>query len=781
MAKNRGQGGCNEKLVFTYTIGNKGPVPLIVEELTRQILGIDGLYYDNLMQGSVLKAGEDVVLEEQLEIDLCEGVDMAVLLSIEANPDNGPECEDMDQYDLNLDGAPTKAPTESPTKSPTKSPTPPPTPSPTKKMTPSPTKSPTKRPTPVPTLNPTKEPPACIVDIDIKCSTDFGYACTSIRPPNAKCSLGQPVRSLSFTAIPDKSCKNKRNQQIGQSECVDHDKYKSGDLQMVCKDMDNNLLYVDPPTILEGGVFTVMATREWDDLPDKINCEVQDDRGNPLQSNIIDTSGKVPLHLKERYGLLQVEACGDQSCIQGLDFGFVIENLGRNEVTISDILVDYNSNSAINLASGKKKLESGVTTDVTELVYLDVCKAGGLVVNAQVKADQESGPSCSRNEDLEFSFEPQCSLGVTLACFEEATSKPCSELFAIRPEPCECPENTCPTSFSYQYTGDNCDGRSSGLVDCTDDLPFKPETARVLAKRPDGSVFFESEVEEGSVIDISDGGACLPDELELSIVDIESRSTVFQTVSLSNTCGENGALISESFGAVEFAGFSCSDGSGESCLVDVEFETCVANEGSVPLEVTAAVLMMEDVEIDVDTSAMSGSIETGEMYCASVVQSISLCGVESIEATVEVEADDPSDTGCIDDTDFSIPLTLAPTPAPSPFPTPSPTPGPSPSPTPAPTPSPTPAPTKSPTTFPTGTFSTSSFDGLMPRLTARIRHSFVFSLVCLSHAQPKSLFVQEHQPVLPWRILSVNHHDHFHHHQNHPPRARDISRCVQTE
>ena len=498
-----------------------------------------------------------------------------------------------------------------------------------------------------------------------------GVNCERIQAPNAKCSRGLPLETLAFSIDLTTDCEGSRNRQFGQSMCTDYEKYRSGDVRIVCRSLDNNPLKVEPSVLQQGSHFTITASSN--ELPEKVECTIYDEFDQILQTNIIDTSGSVSLHLKEKYGFLEVEACDEQSCIQKLELEFLIENMGKHDVTISDILVTYGSKDTLNLGDKAGVVSPGETTTVDEALFFDICSRGSLSVDVEVRADQDDGPSCSREDNLEFAVEPKCDIGASLACFEKENGEPCEELISVAPTQCIC-QNSCPESLSFKYTGEDCsdsDSSDSGsMSECDDILPFKPQKGLLLVRDATGSIFFEAEAEKGSTVEISDDSkACMPDDFEVSIVSPDSRATVYQTLTFSKTCNEDGAMVTDPFGALEFAGYSCSDGVDDGCFVDVVFETCVANEGSVPLIIKEAKLKVGDVGNEVDTSSFDGEIESGEMFCSEVVQSISLCGVETIEASLEVEADDDSGIGCLDETGFSISLHPAPTASPTTFPT----------------------------------------------------------------------------------------------------------------
>ena len=54
-----------------------------------------------------------------------------------------------------------------------------------------------------------------------------------------------------------------------------------------------------------------------------------------LQVNDISTAG--PLHLKEKYGALQISACDDQECLKTAALSYFVPNDGDAQMTVESV------------------------------------------------------------------------------------------------------------------------------------------------------------------------------------------------------------------------------------------------------------------------------------------------------------------------------------------------------------------------------------------------------------------------------------------------------------
>ena len=514
---------------------------------------------------------------------------------------------------------------------------------------------------------------------------------------------------------------------MGMDQVICEDVGALAELVVVsCTDLSGKDSVLDPTPVGNGGIFTVSGGGG--SLPSVIYCTIADQGGNPLQWNLIDTSVNEPVHLKEQYGALQVEGCNDQQCLQELDYTYTIVNGGSHSLNVVDVTRTFNGEQSESLLDGlsSNPLAMGESAVVEETVGLDICQTVTLVTVVDVDAQPDDGPECDGLAEYTVDIAPQCSVGVHLTCEETDSSVPCQDLQSLGTPPCVCGDN-CATSLSFVYTGNNCRASSSSpfLLECMDGSGPKPSTVFVNANSPDGSSLFAGTVQEGDMVTVTNGGACLPDTATFIVSDPNASPVViYQDLTLSPGCSSQGIRMSEDYGALSFTGFECQDGFEENCFTDITLTACTANEGTVVKTITDMELEFEGQTTDLLNGA-TPSLETGEIFCSSETATVSLCGEpSSFEAEVAVESDDTSGIGCNDMESLEFTPYPRPTASPTVSPTPAPTPSPTPSPTPRPTPRPSPRPTHRPTHRPT------------PRPTHAPVHvpskgMFVFASVCL--------------------------------------------------
>lgn len=600
--------------------------------------------------------------------------------------------------------APTPAPSPEPTPRPTKPPTPAPTPAPSSEPTPRPTKPPTPAPTPAPSPEPTPRPtksptPAptnsqCEAKIDIDCVTEFGVPCNSITPPESVCET--PI-SMSFTYDADATCADSMNQQDDDGTVICQD---MGDLRttmgVFCVDSTTSAqIPVVPSTVSSGGEFSVFGVRSGAPLPATIRCNLFS--GNPnnvVQRNVIDTTGS--LHLKEKFGALQVQSCGgQQDCLQTATMTYTVRNVGNDGLVVIAVTRDFTGETQANLVSGltSNPIPFGGTATVTETVELDVCSTNSIIVNADVDAKPDDGPECDGVSSYVIKIDPICSLDVTLTCAEDDTGKPCDELMSIGEPICHC-GNQCATELSYVYTGRPCDLSGAFVDDCEVSSQSRPDTVAVWGERLDGTSLFSEIVGTGDLITIG-GQSCLPDVFVVMVSDPGNPRIVYETSTVRTDCRIGGIPLGTNTGPLDFVGFVCQDDREEFCFTDITVQACAVNEGTVPSTLTEATILVDG---DVVASAPTQSIESGESVCFEETVALFLCGDPQYVFTATASADDTSGVGC----DAGDVILLDPNPRPTSPPTPAPTMVPTARITARPvTAPPTVFPTASPTVFPT--------------------------------------------------------------------------------
>jgi len=145
---------------------------------------------------------------------------------------------------------------------------------------------------------------------------------------------------------------------------------------------------------------------------------------------------------------------------------------------------------------------------------------------------------------------------------------------------------------------------------------------------------------------ISNNGACLPECMDIALV---GPSGFNQTLTLNTSCVTGDLVLLNSYGAVEFTGYTCLDGTTESennCLQDVSYAVAACNEGDDDITLDNVTINYETAT-DVEASASSTEIvdglptlEPAECYTTIFSGIVDRCQ-SMIEYTVEVSVSGP--------------------------------------------------------------------------------------------------------------------------------------------
>ena len=471
---------------------------------------------------------------------------------------------------------------------------------------------------------------------------------------------------VSFSYQANSTCDESANQQDNVDATICQDVAPLQEVvEVICVDETNTPLSISPSSTVSSGDEFIVSRSSGAPLPESITCNVYTAPDTVLQRNTINLGG--PLHLKEKYGSLQVESCDGQICLHTGTLLYTIFNEGSHSMTVKSITRTREGEPTADLVENltPNPLALGGTATVSEEIDFDICQTTEVVTIVDVDAEPDDGPECDAFDNFAIKANPVCVMDVELTCTETETNEPCEDIMATGTPPCDC-RGECARELSFVYTGEDCSS-ASGTVDgfvvsCSDTLS-KPSTVLVTAVSG-GVVLYNDTAVPGQVITMSDGGNCLGESVEILVSDADSLSTVYQNVVLESGCAEaDGIALTDSAGAFEFVGFVCPDELSEYCIKDITLETCMVNEGTVPMSITGTDLVLNGEPLDI-SEIESLELRPGDLLCVSETTGINVCGEPTFEATVTVEADDTSNVGC-SDTDTII-FTPAPRPTSSP-------------------------------------------------------------------------------------------------------------------
>ena len=708
---------CVKDITLTYTINNVGVTDMEVVSVTGQVNDDDSFEMVDQVDPNPVPTGDSVVVTEETTVDLCVDDELIITGFVDARPDNGSSESCQDEVELEIPPA-TVAPTSTPSNSPSAPPSPSPSrvpsrspsASPSQVPSPSPSASPSEGPTPspsaMPSIIPTEAPSnqACIARVAISCVTQDGIPCDLISPPVAVCN--DPQSKVSFTYSATDNCSASSNQQDDTGSIICEDLGPLQDSVEITCGGGGVSLTVSPSTVSSGQEFTVTPTSSSDTLPSMITCLVSDNVESVLQRSTISLDG--PLHLKEKYGSLQLQCCDTKKCLQTATMTYTVHNEGSHSMTVKNVTRTRTEAESADLVDGLSVNPipfQGFAT-VSENIPLDVCESTEINTAVDVAAHPDDGPDCDAFAEYKIVIDPGCALDVDLSCTSADTGESCDEMMDIGSPPCSCPGG-CAKELSFAYTGESCPlvtvvtSRDSEL-ECQENDATKPTTVLVTAFA-NATPLFSGVVEKGQVLQFTDSGNCLAEELVILAIDPMNPSTIYQQVKFKTGCAEDGGIaLGKSYGAFDFLGYACQDNTEESCFQDLDLETCAKNEGTVPMTISSSSLDINGEPVDI--SEIEGEeVIPGGSVCISEVASVSFCGDPSFTVTATVGANDDAIKGCADTETIEFTLISQPTQVPSSMPSHLPTLSPSSSPSEPPSRLPSATPTVPPSRLPSAT------------------------------------------------------------------------------
>lgn len=516
-------------------------------------------------------------------------------------------------------------------------------------------------PTPVPRVN-------CNVNVSIDCMTQGGRDCAAIKPPNQICSDGTPLENITF-GYTGSSCQSIDNQQANKTYCIDFAPIPNEVVNILCKNPSNGMaLGVEPSKVQPGSVFIVYPLL-CGSLPEKIDCIILDNNNTKLQQLIIDTSGNVPLKLKNNFGAFTLESCvtqrGEKSCLETLRYDINVDNIGTVAMTITVLDFIFNK-MTVNLLGevGLNPVPPGQSTALQPMLKVDICAGEEYSAKVNVEATPPNGEKCQATDQYAFTIpKPQvdCSLGVNFNC----STQDGGDCTAIKPPTCS--DGTPVESLTINFTGSVCmpnSNKQGNESRCVDSAPFMNDNATVLCK--DISNGFDvmvqpSNVQPGDTFQVI-AGLCgsLPAKIDCIIFD-KTGTKIQETV--IDTSGTVPLNLNDRFGG--FTVQTCVTQRGEkSCLHTLNYDITVANVGSVEMDVTVVDFLFEKSTTSLLGNLQLNPIPTGKSTLLNPKRDINICTNESFFAQVSVAANSPSGGMCQATAQYAFMVTLPPPPAP---------------------------------------------------------------------------------------------------------------------
>jgi hypothetical protein len=308
---------------------------------------------------------------------------------------------------------------------------------------PAPVSPPVTPPTPPPATpeTPAPSPPPggpCLVEVNIDCVLQDGTSCNDVQIPNGQCSDGTSIDVLTFTYM-ESTCEDSTNTQPettpdGRPICEDFGDI-TGPATINCVDLaTERRMRVEPEVVELDSTFTV-TTRDGEPLPNFIVCDVSNEDGDTIQTNIIDTSGNTALFLTDMFGSFRTDSCDQVSCLETFTYNVELNNVGETDmdITVVDITFGGETESFLDDVPDKT-LSPGDSTTLEVEKEVNVCESEQISVEVEVEAEPPSGDICQDTDVVEVDIP-----GITRPPTPEPQETPAPSPPAPQPTPEETP------------------------------------------------------------------------------------------------------------------------------------------------------------------------------------------------------------------------------------------------------------------------------------------------------------------------------------------------------
>ena len=259
-----------------------------------------------------------------------------------------------------------------------------------------------------------------------------------------------------------------------------------------------------------------------------------------------------------------------------------------------------------------------------------------------------------------------CAAQVFVDCisFEGETPLPCDEIQPIDMPFCVCEE--CVREVLFMYTGKPCDGHE-GCVDGSSEGPGENATITFSACGSDVSVF-EDTVGPSSMVILSLGNECLPECMDVSVVSTLDPSSN-QTFTLDTSCITRELLLKESYGAIDFVGYSCDPASASNCFQEILYSIDACNDGFENLTVYDITIDFNGDTVSILEEDDQPVVPPGECFNSRLGGVVDRCQEMTYSLNVTMNATNPADGPICENTDehafFMNAGTIEETPSPS--------------------------------------------------------------------------------------------------------------------
>jgi hypothetical protein len=223
-----------------------------------------------------------------------------------------------------------------------------------------------------------------------------------------------------------------------------------------------------------------------------------------------------------------------------------------------------------------------------------------------------------------------CGVDLQMECQTVEGEAPCADLREEDDIQCSCVE--CVREMRFKYTANLCDQSDENC----EDVNGGPQAVANMVITGDGSEeLYSNTVEIGREIRVGHtDGSCLPAALSV-IVSLQGSISSSQLQTIDSSCSGQGLLLKNSFGSLDFIGYTCSAGDEHNCFVDVMYVFQACNTDQVNVKITDMQLVINGNITDLQDGVPSGLLELEPTDCFATMEAAVVNRCSSIEYSAE--------------------------------------------------------------------------------------------------------------------------------------------------
>jgi hypothetical protein len=356
-------------------------------------------------------------------------------------------------------------------------------------------------------------------------------------------------------------------------------------------------------------IVTVRNVMDDDPLPEMIECSISDATSNETILQVLTINRISDIDLNQQIGSLRVISCNDLSCYVGIQYNYIVSNIGRVDANVTSVDRILNKYDRLDLLDQRKveRLVANQKFSLQAKETVNTCSPKSYSTKLIVKANEEESSSsayCIASDTFSFEIIPDCDIKLNLRCklSNSKNDNDCKNINTEKQLKCICSRN-CTDSLLFQYTASQCEVRNnSSALYCMDSNGGPIPIAQLIVEDSDGSIMYKGMVSSEMIVEVRAASTVKPNKSCLGGSDLRvsvrhpSTGKILQQVLFHPTCSsadidnDKNIRLLEAFGALNLIGYNCKNGvdtqiEEHKCLVNVEYDMEVQNTGISSLKV----------------------------------------------------------------------------------------------------------------------------------------------------------------------------------------------------